>query len=124
MNHIVAIDKNAFIGLVYLELVCLSNNPISFLASLNISFICDTNSKCTVKLAENCTRKAQPWVFPYSILFIKYLTGIVLTGHTSAIKSVVHLDDGSLASGSLDKTIWIWNTQNGAILRILTGHRT
>ena len=37
--------------------------------------------------------------------------------------SLVVLDDGSLASGSEDKKINIWNTNTGELIRTLTGHR-
>ena len=36
--------------------------------------------------------------------------------------SLVGLHDGSLASGSHDKTIKIWNVNTGITTKILTGH--
>ena len=36
--------------------------------------------------------------------------------------SLVVLSDGSLASASGDRTIKIWNTINGNLIRTLTGH--
>ena len=53
-NIINSINRNAFVGLNNLELVCLSNNPISKLFPSSLAIICDTNSKCTVKILEKC----------------------------------------------------------------------
>ena len=44
-------------------------------------------------------------------------------GHTGGINSVTFSPDGQvLTSGSVDKTIRLWNTTSGELLRILTGH--
>ncbi|BCU11864.1 serine/threonine-protein kinase [Microcystis aeruginosa] len=46
-----------------------------------------------------------------------------LTGHSYRVNSVVYSPDGRyLASGSLDKTIKIWEVATGKGLRTLTGH--
>ena len=45
-----------------------------------------------------------------------------LTGHTSDVLSFAVLPDGSLASGSWDKTIKIWDTIKGIEIKSLTGH--
>ncbi len=48
----------------------------------------------------------------------------VLNGHSSYVSALTILTDGTLASGSWDTTIRLWNHNNGLynITRILTGH--
>jgi WD40 repeat protein len=43
-------------------------------------------------------------------------------GHQSYVTSLTQLPDGSLASGSADKTIRIWNLHFGNSLHVLEGH--
>ncbi|CAF1013692.1 unnamed protein product [Brachionus calyciflorus] len=45
-----------------------------------------------------------------------------LTGHTSGVSSLTVLNNGNLASGSVDRTIKIWNTNDFSLVRTLTGH--
>jgi len=45
-----------------------------------------------------------------------------LTGHTDFVRALSVLPDGSLASGSEDKTIKIWDVRNGQTIKTLTGH--
>jgi WD40 repeat protein len=46
-----------------------------------------------------------------------------LTGHTNGVNSVTFSPDGrTLASGSGDKTIKLWDAASGELLRTLTGH--
>ncbi|MFM6026615.1 MAG: hypothetical protein ACKPER_27480, partial [Dolichospermum sp.] len=46
-----------------------------------------------------------------------------LTGHSSGVLSLAYSPDGqTLASGSDDKTIKLWNTRTGNLLQTLTGH--
>ena len=45
------------------------------------------------------------------------------TGHTGRVYSVAYSPDGkTIASGSGDKTVRIWNGQTGSPLQTLTGH--
>ena len=44
--------------------------------------------------------------------------------HTGAISALVLLKNGSIASGSFDTTIKIWNIEDGALKRTLTGHKS
>ena len=44
-----------------------------------------------------------------------------LEGHTSIVTSLAVLSDGSLASGSWDNTIRIWDTESGETIKILKG---
>ena len=53
-NKIVSIDRNALVGLNYLEIVCFYDNPISNLFPIYINGICFTNIKCKVNLSLNC----------------------------------------------------------------------
>ena len=47
----------------------------------------------------------------------------VLRGHTGCVYCLVVLGDGvSLASGSMDKTVRLWNTKTGVCTRVLEGH--
>jgi len=46
-----------------------------------------------------------------------------LTGHTSYVFSVAFSPDGNtVASGSLDGTVRLWNASTGALVRTLAGH--
>ena len=46
-----------------------------------------------------------------------------LTGHTQGVVSVKFSADGEmLASGSADKTVRVWQTSTGALLKVLVGH--
>jgi WD40 repeat protein len=46
-----------------------------------------------------------------------------LTGHSISVYSVAYSPDGqTLASGSRDKTIKLWNARTGKLLQTLTGH--
>jgi WD40 repeat protein len=47
---------------------------------------------------------------------------MTLEGHTDFVWSLALLSNDRLASSSKDKTIKIWNTQNGLCLHTLTGH--
>ena len=44
-------------------------------------------------------------------------------GHSDYVQSIALLStDGTLASGSWDNTIRIWNASTGACLRTISGH--
>ena len=45
-----------------------------------------------------------------------------LKGHTDLVNCLVVLPNGNLGSGSDDKTIKIWNINNGSVLKTFTGH--
>ncbi|MEU5427820.1 helix-turn-helix domain-containing protein [Streptomyces olivoreticuli] len=46
-----------------------------------------------------------------------------LTGHTDTVASVAYSPDGkTLATGSFDKTVRLWNTAGGELRKTLTGH--
>lgn len=45
-----------------------------------------------------------------------------LSGHTDAVLSVRFCKPGTLASGSRDHTIRIWDIESGTCLSVLTGH--
>jgi WD40 repeat protein len=45
-----------------------------------------------------------------------------LIGHVSQVRTLIHVQDELLASGSNDRTIKTWNYTDGRLLRNLTGH--
>ncbi|MGZ6330354.1 MAG: putative nucleotidyltransferase substrate binding domain-containing protein [Parachlamydiaceae bacterium] len=45
-----------------------------------------------------------------------------LKGHTDEVRALAPLGDGILASGSIDKTIKVWDLQSGSCLKTLKGH--
>ena len=46
-----------------------------------------------------------------------------LTGHTGSVTAVAYSPDGeTLASGSMDKTIRLWDARSGKHLKSLLGH--
>ena len=45
-----------------------------------------------------------------------------LNGHTDYVWSLTVLADNTLASGSVDKTIKIWDTEKGQLIKTLNGH--
>jgi hypothetical protein len=53
-NNIVSFKKNALIGLINLEKVCLFENPISNLFPESLNSICNGNSKCKVFINSYC----------------------------------------------------------------------
>ena len=46
-----------------------------------------------------------------------------LAGHSNSVYALAVLQNGYLATGGFDKTIKIWNTDTGGLIRTLTGHR-
>ena len=64
-------------------------------------------------------------VYP-DIITLDAITGsqmAVLSGHTSYVRSVTFSSDGrSLASGSDDKTIKLWDVQTGGVIKTFHGH--
>ena len=51
-NQLISFDRNALVGLINLELVCLAQNPISVQFPASISKVCDSNPKCQVNLTQ------------------------------------------------------------------------
>jgi len=47
---------------------------------------------------------------------------LTLKGHTEPIWCLCELNNGNIASGSVDKTIKIWNTQNKSCIFTIKGH--
>ena len=67
------------------------------------------------------TRKPEPLVTPEDFSWHCIRT---LTGHESAVDCVAISPDGqTLASGSSDQTIKLWNLKTGDLLCTLTGHK-
>jgi WD40 repeat protein len=65
-------------------------------------------------------------VNPISIIAnlpIGFFLETTLRGHSSSVNSVAYSPDGqTLASGSRDGTIKLWNVKTGNLLQTLTGH--
>ncbi|MDX2099716.1 MAG: serine/threonine-protein kinase [Leptolyngbyaceae cyanobacterium bins.59] len=54
---------------------------------------------------------------------VSIIPGQPLTGHTSFVNRLVFTPDGQfLVSASADKTLKVWNSETGALLRTLPGH--
>jgi len=49
-TQIISFNRDALVGLINLEFVCLEQNPISILFPTSISKVCDGNPKCQVYL--------------------------------------------------------------------------
>ncbi len=47
---------------------------------------------------------------------------MTLRGHDDAVWCLILLNDGTLASGSFDRTIKIWDTITGQEIKTLSGH--
>jgi WD40 repeat protein len=60
------------------------------------------------------------------ILFLSAITGsqvAVLSGHTDEVTSLAFFPDGtSLVSGSIDKTVKLWDVQTGGVVKTFHGH--
>jgi WD40 repeat protein len=53
----------------------------------------------------------------------RQFTSPVLTGHSGSVHSVAFSPDGTtLASGSFDETVKLWDVASGRVLKTLTGH--
>jgi WD40 repeat protein len=59
-----------------------------------------------------------------NIWSVEITTSLVssLEGHTGSVKALIHLNMSHIASASEDKTIKIWNYENGALVKTLMGH--
>jgi len=55
---LISIDKDAFLGLNNLELVCLNDNPLQELFPNQLTTLCDSNPKCTLRISDKCKRQA------------------------------------------------------------------
>ncbi len=60
---------------------------------------------------------------PIGLIYSPFFLNKTLTGHTYRVTSVAISPDGkTLVSGSVDKTIKIWNLDTGTLQKTLTGH--
>ncbi|WP_347339541.1 WD40 repeat domain-containing protein, partial [Planktothrix sp. FACHB-1355] len=60
---------------------------------------------------------------PISLLISSFSLKTTLTGHSNSVNSVAFSPDGqTLASGSFDDTIKIWDIRSGKLKTTLTGH--
>ena len=65
-------------------------------------------------------------IYPTSKLFVSASTeSEILRGHTNAISSIDVSQDGRLiVTGSIDRTVRLWNTQTGKTVLTLRGHNS
>ncbi|WP_414524164.1 WD40 repeat domain-containing protein, partial [Umezakia ovalisporum] len=73
------------------------------------------------------TPQNQPVTTPARPIFSQVSRSVLsektLSGHCDWVRSVAYSSDGqTLASGSVDKTIKIWNVNTGQLLQTLSGH--
>jgi len=45
------------------------------------------------------------------------------SSHSKAVWCIIELDDRKFASGSEDRTIKIWDAQEGRLVKTITGHK-
>lgn len=75
-----------------------------------------SDEECKHNLRVLLTTGFGPW---------EYYTNLhILKGHSDSITTVSFNSDGSLfASGSIDRTVRVWDSNTGECLRVLSGHR-
>jgi WD40 repeat protein len=76
-----------------------------------------------IKWRQSTVNTSQPKTSPTTEQPVSFHLKQTLTGHSHAVIPVAFSPDGkTLASGSTDRTIKLWDTQTGALKQTLTGH--
>jgi WD40 repeat protein/predicted Ser/Thr protein kinase len=74
------------------------------------------------RLLDECPPQLRGWEWHY-VKRLCHPEALTLTGHAGPVMSVCFSPDGKrLASGSLDKTIKVWDAATGQVVHTLTGH--
>ena len=76
------------------------------------------------KQIASCSRDKNVWIWSFNEDSFQYECDYTLMGHAEDVKSVIWLDQTTLASSSYDNTIRIWgqNDDDYEEEQLLTGH--
>ncbi|MGZ3632882.1 MAG: WD40 repeat domain-containing protein [Parachlamydiaceae bacterium] len=77
--------------------------------------------KTALRGTVDCTGSPQVKLTHVQMECVKTLNGYI-NGHTGWVHALAPLGDGTLASGSFDYTVKVWDLQSGSCLQTLEGH--
>ena len=92
---------------------CIKQNNVPMCKCGSQSEITTTKSKITTPIRTTITTTTTA---PFESLLL------TVTGHTGSVNALTILQNGDLVSGSIDKTIKLWNPVDGSLKKTLIGH--